>query len=42
MFKLFTDQESISQGINTFSFDEEDVMRSELVKFLTKKLKLIF
>lgn len=41
MFKLFTDQESISQGINTFTFDEEDVMRSELVKYLTKKLKLI-
>jgi phosphate starvation-inducible PhoH-like protein len=41
MFKLFTDQESIAQGINTFTFDEEDVMRSELVKYLTKKLKLI-
>tara|TARA_R100000008_G_scaffold85871_1_gene76937 strand:- start:512 stop:1318 length:807 start_codon:yes stop_codon:yes gene_type:complete len=41
MFKLFSDQESIAQGINTFTFDEEDVMRSELVKFLTKKLKLI-
>lgn len=41
MFNLFTDQESIAQGINTFTFGEEDVMRSELVKFLTKKLKLI-
>ena len=41
MFKLFTDQESIAQGINTFTFGEDDVMRSELVKFLTKKLKLI-
>ena len=41
MFNLFTDQESITQGINTFVFDEEDVMRSELVKYLTKKLKLI-
>jgi len=41
MFNLFTDQESIAQGINTFTFDEEDVMRSELVKYLTKKLKLI-
>ena len=41
MFNLFTDQESIAQGINTFVFDEEDVMRSELVKYLTKKLKLI-
>ena len=41
MFNLFTDQESVAQGINTFTFDEEDVMRSELVKYLTKKLKLI-
>ncbi len=41
MFNLFTDQESIAQGINTFTFNEEDVMRSELVKYLTKKLKLI-
>jgi len=41
MFNLFTDQESIAQGINTFTFGEEDVMRSELVKYLTKKLKLI-
>ena len=41
MFNLFTDQESIAQGINSFVFDEEDVMRSELVKYLTKKLKLI-
>ena len=41
MFNLFTDQESIAQGINTFTFDEEDVMRSELVKYPTKKLKLI-
>ena len=41
MFKLFSDQESISQGINTFEFTEDDIMRSELVKFLIKKLKLI-
>ena len=41
MFKLFSDQESISQGINTFEFTEDDIMRSELVKYLIKKLKLI-
>ncbi len=41
MFKLFSDEESINQGIRTFEFGEEDVMRSALVKFLTKKLKLI-
>ena len=41
MFKLFSDQESEGQGVRTFEFGEEDVMRSQLVKFLTKKLKLI-
>jgi len=41
MFKLFSDQESQEEGIRTFEFGEEDVMRSQLVKFLTKKLKLI-
>ncbi len=39
MYKLFSDEESFEQGIKTFEFGEEDVMRSELVKFLTKKLK---
>jgi len=41
MFKLFSDEESEGQGVRTFEFGEEDVMRSQLVKFLTKKLKLI-
>jgi hypothetical protein len=26
-------------GVYTFSFTEDDIMRSELVKFLIKKLK---
>ena len=39
MFKLFSDQESHEMGIRTFEFDEEDIMRSELVKYLIKKLK---
>ena len=39
MFKLFSDEESISHGIYNFKFSEEDIMRSELVKFLVKKLK---
>jgi phosphate starvation-inducible protein PhoH len=39
MFKLFSDQESHEKGIRTFEFDEEDIMRSELVKYLIKKLK---
>ena len=39
MFKLFSDDESVNHGIYNFKFDEEDIMRSELVKFLVKKLK---
>ena len=39
MFKLFSDQESKDMGIQKFSFDEDDIMRSELVRFLVKKLK---
>tara|TARA_B100000959_G_C14928355_1_gene602492 strand:- start:797 stop:1561 length:765 start_codon:yes stop_codon:yes gene_type:complete len=42
MYDLFRgDQESIENGIYTYEFDEDDVMRSELVKFLVKKLKHI-
>tara|TARA_Y100000592_G_scaffold89260_1_gene146252 strand:+ start:2022 stop:2813 length:792 start_codon:yes stop_codon:yes gene_type:complete len=39
MFDLFGDEESSQMGIRTFEFTEEDIMRSELVKFLIKKLK---
>jgi len=38
MFKIFSDEESAQQGIYAFEFSEEDIMRSELVKFLIKKL----
>ena len=41
MTKIFTDQESEKMGIHTFCFDEDDIMRSELVKFLAKKLKTL-
>lgn len=37
--KLFNDQESMDQGIRTFEFTEDDIMRSELVKYVIKKLK---
>jgi phosphate starvation-inducible protein PhoH len=36
---LFTDKESKKFGINTFQFDETDVVRSELVRFLVTKFK---
>ena len=39
--KLFSDQESKDNGIVSFEFTEEDVMRSELVKFLVKKFKFL-
>lgn len=39
MMNLLNDDESRSQGIFTFTFTEDDVVRSELVKFLLKKLK---
>ena len=38
MYHIFSDKESKEHGIYTFKFTEEDIMRSELVKFLVKKL----
>ena len=38
MSNIFSDKESKENGIFTFKFSEEDIMRSELVKFLIKKL----
>ena len=35
---IFSDEESINMGIYSFNFSEEDIMRSELVKFLIKKI----
>lgn len=39
MFDTFNDGESKEQGIYTFTFDEEDIVRSKLVKFIIKKIK---
>ena len=39
MMRVFSDEESYNMGIKTFKFNEDDIMRSELVKFLVKKLK---
>lgn len=38
MYKIFGDGESKRMGVYNFAFSEEDIMRSELVKFLVKKL----
>jgi len=39
MVDLFDDQESKDKGIYCFRFTEEDIMRSEILKFIIKKLK---
>lgn len=41
MMNLFDDEESKSNGVHVFRFDEEDVVRSGLVKFVLKKLKTL-
>jgi phosphate starvation-inducible PhoH-like protein len=39
ILNLFTDEISRENGIYTFQFSEDDVVRSELVKFIVKKIK---
>lgn len=41
LFDLFNDEESKAQGIYTFEFGEEDIVRSALVKFIVSKLKTL-
>jgi len=41
IIKTFSDKESYDMGIKVFEFSEEDIMRSELVKFLAKKLRQV-
>lgn len=41
MTKIFNDAESEKQGIYNFEFGEEDIMRSELVKFLVNRFKFL-
>lgn len=36
---IFSDQESQDKGIYSFQFTEDDIKRSDLVKFIVKKLK---
>lgn len=38
-YKIFNDHESEQQGIFSFEFDEDDIVRSKLVKFIVNKLK---
>jgi phosphate starvation-inducible protein PhoH len=39
MMDLFSDANSKANGVFTFEFTEEDVVRSGLVKFIIKKLQ---
>lgn len=39
MIKLFDDSESASKGIHCFRFSEEDILRSEILKYIVSKLK---
>ena len=39
IMNLFDDEESRNNGIYVFKFDEDDIVRSGLVKFILKKLK---
>ena len=41
MVSIFNDQESREKGIYNFKFDENDIMRSELIKFLIKRLNSV-
>ena len=38
MFKLFNDKDSEERGIHCFGFTEEDIKRSEILKFIIKRL----
>lgn len=38
-FNLFDDEESKNNGIHTFEFLEEDIVRSEILRFIVKKIK---
>ena len=39
VYNMFNDDESKQNGIYTFEFTDEDIVRSELVKFIMKRIK---
>jgi phosphate starvation-inducible protein PhoH len=39
IYDLFNDKESEERGIYCFQFDEEDIMRSEILKYIVKVFK---
>ena len=38
MFDLFNDEESVTMGIHAFKFGKEDILRSEILKYIISKL----
>ena len=40
-YNLFSDEESASRGIFSFEFTEEDIKRSEILKFVVKKINTL-
>ena len=38
MFDLFNDKESVGMGISCFKFGKEDILRSEILKYIIEKL----
>tara|TARA_Y100000590_G_scaffold143436_1_gene164660 strand:+ start:32627 stop:33169 length:543 start_codon:yes stop_codon:yes gene_type:complete len=38
MFDLFNDRESVKRGIHAFRFGKEDILRSEILKYIIGKL----
>lgn len=38
MFDLFSDKESVNRGIHAFRFGKEDILRSEILKYIIGKL----
>jgi phosphate starvation-inducible protein PhoH len=41
LYRTFADQGSQAMGIHTFAFNEDDIMRSELCKYIVKKVRTI-
>lgn len=39
MFDLFNDEESKQNGVHCFTLGKEDIVRSEIVKYIVEKLE---
>jgi hypothetical protein len=40
-YNLFSDEDSAQHGVFSFEFSEEDIKRSEILKFIVKKIRSI-